>query len=70
MLILFRTFDELSRVLFLCKNITMKDIFNLYLSNDEKDILWEIKRLEEEDATIPNSTELWKFPTLSAAVSR
>lgn len=43
----------------------MKDIFNLYLSNDDKDILWEIKRLEEEDATIPNSTELWKFPTLS-----
>lgn len=55
--------------LFLCKNITMKDIFNLYLSNDDKDILWEIKRLEEEDATIPNSAELSKFPTLSAAIS-
>lgn len=54
--------------LFLCKNITMKDIFNLYLSNDEKDILWEMKRLEEEDAAISNNAELSKFPTLSATI--
>ena len=48
----------------------MKDIiFNPYLSNDDKDILWEIKRLEEEDATIPDNTELCKLPTLSAAIS-
>ena len=47
----------------------MKDIFNLYLSNDDKDILWEIKRLEEEDAAIPDNTELRKFPTLSTAIS-
>jgi hypothetical protein len=46
----------------------MKDIFNPYLSNDEKDILWEIKRLEEEYAAIPDNTELWKFPTVSSAL--
>lgn len=55
--------------LFLCKNITMKDIFNPYLSNDEKDILWEIKRLEEENEPIPDNAKLWKFPTLSTALS-
>lgn len=45
----------------------MKDIFNPYLSNDEKDILWEIMRLEEEDA-IPYSTELHELPALCTAI--
>ena len=36
----------------------MKDIFDLYLSNDEKDVLMEIIRLENEDATISDTTEL------------
>ena len=58
MLILFRTFDELSQVLFLCKNLSMKSIYDLYLSNDDKDILFEIERLELEDATISNDAEL------------
>ena len=47
----------------------MKDIFNLYLSNDEKDILWEIKRLEEDNHPVPDNAELWKFPNLSTALS-
>ena len=68
MLILFRAFDELSEVLFLCKNITMKNIFNLYLSNDEKDILWEIMRLEEQDA-ISTNAELRKLSTNATAIS-
>lgn len=68
MLILFRTFDELSQVLFLCKNLSMKSIYDLYLSNDDKDILFEIERLELEDATIPDNSELWlHIPT---AISR
>ena len=66
-MILFRAFDELSEVLFLCQNITMKNIFNLYLSNDEKDILWEIMRLEEEDAVSTNA-ELRKLSTNAAAI--
>ena len=69
MLILFRAFDELSEVLFLCQNITMKNIFNLYLSNDEKDILWEIMRLEEQDA-ISNNAELRKLSTNATAIPR
>ena len=68
MLILFRTFDELSEVLFLCQNITMKNIFNLYLSSDEKDILWEIMRLEEQDA-ISTNADLRKLSTNAAAIS-
>lgn len=67
MLILFRAFDELSEVLFLCQNITMKNIFNLYLSNDEKDILWEIMRLEEQDA-ISTNADLWKLSTNATAI--
>lgn len=66
MLILFRAFDELSEVLFLCQNITMKNIFNLYLSNDEKDILWEIMRLEEED--VSTNAELRKLSTNATAI--
>ena len=67
MLILFRTFDELSQVLFLCKNLSMKNIYNLYLSNDDKDILFELERMENENATIPN--ELC-FSNVSATISR
>lgn len=48
----------LSEVYFLCQNEIMKDIFSLYLSNDEKDILWEIMRLEEKDATLSEYAEL------------
>lgn len=66
-MILFRAFDELSEVLFLCQNITMKNIFNLYISNDEKDILWEIMRLEEEDAVSTNA-ELRKLSTNATAI--
>ena len=53
--------------LFLCQNITMKNIFNLYLPNDEKDILWEIMRLEEEDAVSTNA-ELRKLSTNATAI--
>ena len=60
-MILFRAFNELLRVLFLCQNLTMKDIFNLYLSNDDKDILWEIMRLEERDATLSTYAELFNL---------
>lgn len=67
MLILFRAFDELSEVLFLCQNITMKNIFNLYLSSDEKDILWEIMRLEEQDA-ISTNADLRKLSTNATAI--
>lgn len=35
-LTLFRAFNELLRVLFLCHDLIMKDIFNHYLSNDEQ----------------------------------
>ena len=66
MLILFRAFDELSEVLFLCQNITMKNIFNLYLSSDEKDILWEIMRLEEEN--VSTNADLRKLSTNAAAI--
>lgn len=66
MLILFRTFDELSEVLFLCQNITMKNIFNLYLSSDEKDILWEIMRLEEEN--VSTNADLRKLSTNATAI--
>lgn len=36
----------------------MKEIFNPYLSNDEKDVLCEMHRLEEKDATVSNYSEL------------
>ena len=45
----------------------MKNIFNLYLSNDEKDILWEIMRLEEED--VSTNTALRKLSTNATAIS-
>lgn len=66
MLILFRTFVELSEVLFLCQNLSMEDILhvilNPYVSVSEKDILWEIMRLEEEDELSANA-ELRKLST-------
>lgn len=56
--------------LFLCQNLTMEDILhtilNPYVSVSEKDILWEIMRLEEEDELSANaelrelSTSLWQ----------
>ena len=46
----------------------MKNIFNPYLSNDEKDILWEIQRMEELDATLSDYSELFKLSTNATAV--
>lgn len=70
---LFRTFNELLRVLFLCKNLTMEDILhvilNPYVSVSEKDILWEIMRLEEENELSANA-ELRKLSTNATALSR
>ena len=57
-MILFRIFDGLSEVLFLCQNLSMENILHIiinpYVSITEKDILWEIMRLEEEDAVSTN----------------
>ena len=47
--------------LFLCKNLSMKNIFNPYLSNDEKDILIEIIRMEKTDAELSYYAELFKL---------
>ena len=44
--------------LFLCQNLTMKEIFNPYLSNDDKDILFEMQLLEEIDATLSTNGKL------------
>ena len=46
----------------------MKDIFNPYLSNDEKDILCEIQRLEEVDATISAYAKLFELSTNATAL--
>lgn len=71
MLILFRTFVELSEVLFLCQNLSMEDILhvilNPYVSVSEKDILWEIMRLEEENELSINA-ELRKLSTNATAL--
>ena len=73
MLILFRAFDELSEVLFLCQNITMKDILltiiNPYVPVSEKDILWDILRLEEENELSTNA-ELRSVSTNATALCR
>ena len=70
-MILFRIFDGLSEVLFLCQNLTMEDILhvilNPYVSVSEKDILWEIMRLEEQDA-ISTNAELWNLSTNPTAI--
>lgn len=71
LLILFRAFNELLRVLFLCQNLTMEDILhtilNPYVSVSEKDILWEIMRLEEEDELSANA-ELRKLSADATAL--
>ena len=47
--------------LFLCKNKTMKEIFNPYLSNDDRDILFML--MEVDNATISDSTKLQSVST-------
>lgn len=58
--------------LFLCQNLNMEDILHIilnpYVSVSEKDILWEILELEEEDAISAN-TELWNLSTNATALS-
>ena len=51
-------FKRLSEVFFLLENIIMKEIFNPYLSNDDKDILFEMRKLEEIDATLSTNGKL------------
>lgn len=51
-------FKRLSEVFFLLENIIMKEIFNPYLSNDDKDILFEMRELEEIDATLSTNGKL------------
>lgn len=50
----------------------MKDILHIilnpYVSVSEKDILWEILELEEEDA-ISTNAKLWELSTNATAVS-
>ena len=52
-------FKRLSEVFFLFFNIIMKEIFNPYLSNDDKDILFEMRKLEEIDATLSTNGKLF-----------
>ena len=56
--------------LFLCKNLTMEDILHIilnpYVSVSEKDILWEIMRLEEQD--VSTNTALRKLSTNATAI--
>ena len=70
-MILFRIFDELSEVLFLCQNLSMENILHMiinpYVSITEKDILWEIMRLEEEDELSANA-ELRAISTNATAL--
>ena len=65
-------FIGLSEVLFLCQNLSMEDILymiiNPYVSVSEKDILWEIMKLEEEDELSANA-ELRKLSTNATALS-
>lgn len=51
-------FYRLSEVFFLLENISMKEVFNPYLSNDDKDILFEMRELEEIDATLSTNGKL------------
>lgn len=51
-------FKRLSEVFFLLENISMKEIFNPYVSNDDKDILFEMRELEEIDATLSTNGKL------------
>lgn len=52
-------FKRLSEVFFLLENIIMKEIFNPYVSNDDKDILFEMRKLEEIDATLSTNGKLF-----------
>lgn len=58
--------------LFLCKNLSMEDILHIilnpYVSVSEKDILWEIMKLEEENELSANA-ELWNLSTNATALS-
>ena len=57
--------------LFLCQNLTMEDILhtilNPYVSVSEKDILWEIMKLEEENELSANA-ELRTISTNATAL--
>ena len=48
----------------------MKNIFNPYLSNDEKDILIEIMRLEKTDAELSYYAELFKLSSNDESLPR
>ena len=52
-------FKRLSEVFFLLENIIMKEIFNPYVSNDDKDILFEMRKLEEIDAALSTNGKLF-----------
>lgn len=52
-------FKRLSEVFFLLENINMKEIFNPYVSNDDKDILFEMRKLEEINATLSTNGKLF-----------
>lgn len=58
--------------LFLCENLSMEDILHIilnpYVSVSEKDILWEIMKLEEENELSANA-ELWNLSTNATALS-
>ena len=56
--------------LFLCQNLTMKEIFNPYVSNDDKDILFEMQKLEEIDATLSANVKLFNLSANAAALCR
>lgn len=60
-------FKRLSEVFFLLENIIMKEIFNPYVSNDDKDILFEMRKLEEVDATLSTNGKL-SVPANAAAI--
>ena len=59
-------FNRLSEVFFLLENIIMKEIFNPYLSNDDKDILFEMQKMEEIDATLSANVKLFKLSDATA----
>lgn len=56
--------------LFLCQNLTMKEIFNPYVSNDDKDILFEMQKLEEINATLSANVKLFNLSANAAALCR
>lgn len=60
-------FKRLSEVFFLLENIIMKEIFNPYVLNDDKDILFEMRKLEEIDATLSTNGKLF-ISTNAAAI--